>query len=562
MSKFSDATFYLSPSGYKEGFIFPQKPISSNGDVTFTRASSAWRTNLEGQIEESPYNLLSYSEDFSNAIWGSGTGGTGVSPVKSYNTVIAPNGTLTADTIVFNRGVGNTLSDLSVIQQSFTDTALTTYTFSIWVKASTVSDVGKQIFLRIGASGALPPTTLTSDWVRISTTQTNTTAVSAFVQFGNRGTVTSGNSVSVDVWGAQIVRGSLPKNYLYTTNRQNFPRIDYSLGTGNLLLEPQRTNLLLNSIWANSGALPTSWTAGFSTGTLAPVSSIKNAGVSAFRFVCSTQRSEFYQIYTITSGTVLCFSAYVENAAIPVAVNQVLRVGQITGAGTFVFFKNGIVIADSTLVEAGFTYTKQLTCTSTGDFQFRIGAGVSSIITADITLSMPQYEVGAFSTTFIPTTTGSATRLVDSFSRNNLYTNGLLSASGGTWFIHLVNNIPYTRQVYSDALVLRDNAFSNTFVFTFGTSPGTSLVTIRKVVSGVLTALYLTTTPIVKMAIKWNGTTADIFTNGVKVVTATAFTATQLEILSGSGTDTTKSIQQTALWNTPLTDTQCIELTS
>jgi hypothetical protein len=87
-------------------------------------------------------------------------------------------------------------------------------------------------------------------------------------------------------------------------------------------------------------------------------------------------------------------------------------------------------------------------------------------------------------------------------------------------------------------------------------------LSINKSVSGSLTELYITLTDNVKMAIKWNGTTADVFVNGSKVVAATAFTATALQILGGNGIDVPKFINQSALFPTPLTDAQCIQMTT
>jgi hypothetical protein len=70
-----------------------------------------------------------------------------------------------------------------------------------------------------------------------------------------------------------------------------------------------------------------------------------------------------------------------------------------------------------------------------------------------------QLELGAYATTYIPTTTASATRVADSFSRNNVYTNGLIGASGGTWFVELRNNIAYVRDVFG-SLWIGDNSSS------------------------------------------------------------------------------------------------------
>jgi hypothetical protein len=77
-----------------------------------------------------------------------------------------------------------------------------------------------------------------------------------------------------------------------------------------------------------------------------------------------------------------------------------------------------------------------------------------------------------------------------------------------------------------------------------------------------LSPLYTTNTDTAKIAIKWNGSTADVFVNGTKVVSATSFTATNMEFLYGQASDVPKFIQQMALYPSPLSDANCIALTT
>jgi hypothetical protein len=179
-----------------------------------------------------------------------------------------------------------------------------------------------------------------------------------------------------------------------------------------------------------------------------------------------------------------------------------------------------------------------------------------------IRIAAPQMELGAYATTFIPTTTAAVTRLVDTFTRSNIFTNGFITAAGGTWFLDLSSNLALTRDG-STSFFIGDNA-----VGTLGNSinirnnGAAQRLNINKVVAGSLTPLYLTLTDNVKMAIKWNGTTADVFVNGSKVHTATPFTATALQFLGGTGSDVPKFINQSSLFPVPLTDAQCIQLTT
>jgi hypothetical protein len=118
---------------------------------------------------------------------------------------------------LLNRGANNTSSDQSTLQQTITLLTSGTYTFSVYAKATASGDVGKQIFLRAGSAGGLITFTLTANWTRLTTTQTAVASGSNIFQIGNRGTFTADNSVSVDLWGAQVETGSVATSYIPTT---------------------------------------------------------------------------------------------------------------------------------------------------------------------------------------------------------------------------------------------------------------------------------------------------------------------------------------------------------
>lgn len=86
-------------------------------------------------------------------------------------------------------------------------------------------------------------------------------------------------------------------------------------------------------------------------------------------------------------------------------------------------------------------------------------------------------------------------------------------------------------------------------------------LSIVKRIGGATTIIYTTLTDTAKIAIKWNGSTADVFANGVKVVSATAFSETAMQNIF-TGTQTRKFINEMALFPTPLTDAQCLLITS
>ena len=348
-------------------------------------------------------------------------------------------------------------------------------------------------------------------------------------------------------------------------------RIDYTSGVGSWLLEPQRTNLFLNSVWAGGGSLPTSWVLTSSTGTSTAITSIKNPNVTAYRFVTSTQRVEFSQNISLVLNNVYCLNVYVESVTTAITINNMLRISAITGTGTSVFLKNNVVINGATNIEAGNTYSLQFTVTVADTFTIRVGAGSLGNVTGDFVLSMPQFEQGAssiasYSTSFIPTTTAIATRNADAFSLSNVYTNNYITSAGGTWFVELNNNLSLTRDTGSAGLFLDSTIGGFTNGFSLRSSGGGTIpLSIYKYVATSQTLLFNTTASISKIAIKWIGLptqTADVFVNGSKVVSGTAFPITNMEYLVGKAEDLPKYIKSNYLFSTPLTDAECIALTT
>jgi hypothetical protein len=355
----------------------------------------------------------------------------------------------------------------------------------------------------------------------------------------------------------------------------NEPRLDYSLGScPNILLEPQRTNLALrseefdNATWSKTGVIVTA------NNTTSP-SGVQNADTLTADGNFGPKRTE--QTLNVISGTTYTYSVYAKKNT----NNFIQLTGFDSGFGTVVFanfdLNNGVVGS----VGVGTTASIQ----SVGNGWYRCSINLTAILTGasgiqvyivtsatalrkeNNTLSTSvfiwgaQLEAGAYPTSYIPTSSASVTRNADVISRGNIFTNGLVTASGGTWFVELRNNLSLIRDAASSGLYL-DAATGLSNGFAFRNSSLSSRIQIWKAIATVATPVYTTTANNVKIAIKWNGTTADIFENGVKVISATPFTPTNMGNLNASSTDITKYINSMALFPTPLTDTQCIALTT
>jgi hypothetical protein len=555
------ASLLLIPSGYKSGKAYAQIPTNGNGDLTWTRASDAWRTNAEGLIQRVPWNLVTYSEDFSNAAW---LKQSGVS--VTANQTISPDGTQNADLVVGNGTNG-------IYQFGKTVSTTVANTKSVYLRGVSGGEVVR--LQDPSQTIGFTTCTLTTSWQRFTLSEVQSGGVAGLW-------VTNIPSGGIFIWGAQLVEGSSAQTYFPTTDRLNVPRLSYMYGScPALLLEPQRTNLCLYSEQFSD----VTWGKIFSSITANSTTS-PDGNTTADTFTADGSNNQHYVVGstsgTVTSGSSSSYTIYAKkntNNFIQLWISN-------TFGGMFANFdlNNGVV---GTLGTGGTGSNPTSSITSVGNGWYRcsmtfvptttgvVGSLVAMTSSASAvraeanTLSTSVYlwgaqlEVGAYPTTYIPTTTASATRVADSFSRNNIYTNGLITSSGGTWFVELRGNLSLTRDSFADGLQLTNTAITDRFTFTFGAgSPATGLVTIRKAVGGTLTSLYTTTTSTTKIAIKWNGSTADIFVNGTKQVSATAFTATQLENLTSTGADTPKFIQAMALYPTPLSDTDCTTLTT
>ena len=80
------ASLVLIPSGYKEDTVYSVIPSNGSGDMSFTRASDGTRINSDGLVEVCPWNLLTYSEQPTNAAWIKQNAGTTFTLTDNFTT--------------------------------------------------------------------------------------------------------------------------------------------------------------------------------------------------------------------------------------------------------------------------------------------------------------------------------------------------------------------------------------------------------------------------------------------------------------------------------------------
>jgi hypothetical protein len=579
MSLLDDASLLVTPNAEKEGKLYSIIPTNGNGDFSVTRATTATRVNAAGLVELVPYNLLQQSEMFSQAIW------TKQQSSISANIITAPNGTLTADKLI----------DTAILGQHRIDQTSTInagdYTFSVFLKKAEIDTA----YIRIGLEGAnfnltsgttFNPIGVTSSivdfgngWYRCIITKTNSAANEVVrINLKDINNISyAGNGVDgFYVWGAQLVEGTSALDYQMTETRLNIPRLDYSLGScPNILLEPQRTNLALRSEEFDN----VSWVKNASSVTAN--SAISPSGIQNADTLTADGTLNFHTI--IQSGSATSGVTYTHSIYAKKNTNNFI---QLFGTGTiyttstiFANFDLNLGVVGSVGAGATATITSVgngwYRCTMTATATFTTTGGViipclvssatspraeANTLTTSVFIWGAQLEAGAYPTSYIPTSSASVTRNADVISRGNIFTNGLITASGGTWFVDLRNNIVRTRDNTTTSVVFGDVTGTNTF-FLRADFP-TDRISILKRTAGTPLLLFTTTATTCKIAIKWNGSTADIFQNGVKVITATSFSSTNLESLVCQGTNIPLNFNSMALFPTPLTDTQCIALTT
>jgi hypothetical protein len=363
----------------------------------------------------------------------------------------------------------------------------------------------------------------------------------------------------------------LNENGLIETISSNVPRIDYTNGDGVILIEPQSTNVqkysedFSNAVYTKVGCSLTTNTIvspygnvtadkiiedtsnGYHTiDILQPPVTAGNYTVSVF--VKAAERTKFQiEGYFALTGNVTF-----DLTAVTATTNSPAKNGKIQSYGNG-WFRCQATFSDLTGTNAQILFN---ILNDSGANNY-VGNGISGLY-----LWGAQLEAGQNGTSYIPTTSSAITRNTDLITKSNLYTNGFITNVGGTWFVELNNNIPLFRTATGTGISLSTTSSGNP----------TSGICIRHPSSTVqlrLTAFinynssgWATTSDICKLAFRWNGTTIDIFENGIKVRNDLPFTVTQMEFLRTNNEDVKKSFKSNILFPLPLTDEECINLTT
>jgi hypothetical protein len=387
MSAFYDqASLVVVPSGYKSGKIYAQKPLTTDGQLTFTRASTATRVNASGLIEAvasgvprldytnsscpklllepQRTNLVTYSEQFDNAAW------LKTAASITANTSVSPDGYANADTLTEDNtsNLHRTLNYISAVTGS-------TYTASIFCKAGSgtrnlailfgcgfgeqevVFNVNNGTVVQVSnATGTI--TSYGNGWYRCTATATSQQTTTICVQYQLRDGVNQiyqGNGTSsLIIYGAMAELGAYATSYVKTEAATVTRVADAASKTGiSSLIGQTEGTLFVELVWK---------------GHIAAFQSIEIFGNSNNRIgIYSYDATNTFRWFVFGNG-LLPFENNITSALV---IGQRYKIAIAYKSGASVAYVNGTQTFSSS---ATFTFNNAL-----NDLYYRLGSGVDPL---------------------------------------------------------------------------------------------------------------------------------------------------------------------------------------
>jgi hypothetical protein len=541
-----DASLIITPNAYNEGILYDVVPNTTLGDMNVVRATTATRVNSAGLIEVVPRNLLTYSNDFTDASWLK----SGVT--ITANTTIAPNGTTTASKIVED-GFLITYGVYKGITTGFR------YSHSIyakkgerdWIKVNAIHGANQSVWFNLAngtigtnnTSGTPSIENVGNGWYRCSINNTIHNVAASFFSVmpctnNNVETYTGTIGSGIFIWGAQLDLSATVTEYFPTTTRLNIPRIDYTNGScPSLLVEPQRTNMQLYSNALNL------WT-------------LSNTTVTA-NYAISPDGTQNANRVQFTTGGLMYYGSNGSAGSNTLTVYAKAKNGV---SAKFRFFANGYTLLSDDKIANGewqkFTFTYTFSALTAGLAIATTGAD-------DILFYGFQHEIGSYATSYIPTVASTVTRNADVISKTGI--SSLIGQTEGVFYVEISG---FTNDLSGRVITIGNNTFSNYMHISLRNISGLARFVITA--NGVNIRDFSTSiiqNNINKLAIKYSQTGYSMWLNGIKV--ASGITACNFNLLNTFKTSEVDNsnpyfgnINSVQLYKTALTDAECIALTT
>jgi hypothetical protein len=340
------------------------------------------------------------------------------------------------------------------------------------------------------------------------------------------------------------------------------PRIDFTGGTGQILLEPASTNLITYSedLAVGSGGTSSQNNAATTPSSLPS----PDGGTNAFTFIYDgTNNSSIKKPTTISADQVVTLSVFIKKTAdTPTfSADNEIQIGIFGNVVSTVSLNLGNALNAATTGE-----WVKYSVTATGDSD---GGSTNPNLRCDVAAQVDvfgwQLETSSFATSYIPTSGSTVTRNKE--EANNSGDTSLISSTEGVLYAEIAafadDNIPRN-------IALSSGNRTNTVEIFYGTSTNQISFKIRANNSNVTVQNRTVSdrTQLAKVAIKYKSGDIEFFINGVKEVDRTdSFTfsssLSELAFDRGDGSDEFEGkVKCVAVFKEALTDAQLISLTS
>jgi len=279
------------------------------------------------------------------------------------------------------------------------------------------------------------------------------------------------------------------------------PRIDYTGGgCGKLLLEPQRTNLLLQS----NNFINANWSISDITLNSNTLDTLSPEGVNNATKITTITYPTLFSVIAVSAQTQYTFSFYAKKGTLATPKLAI----RDDSNGAFIVQDISYTISTDEWTRVQYTVTTPIGCTSLRVYPLR-GSGGGTIY-----LYGMQVEQGSYPTSYIPTTTTSVTRTQDSASKSGI--SSLINSEEGVLYIEstaLANDATWRMMSLTDGtsnnkvnIAYKDA--SNTISAQYRIS-NVAVVEFTHVVPSITTNL--------KIAFKYSLNNFSLWINGVKV---------------------------------------------
>jgi len=214
-------------------------------------------------------NLITYSNDLNGPGWQKTGAGTGLNSIVTSNTVVAPDGTLTAARLLLDVQGGRTSGDYSRVWYNGYAPVLKQGLGQVWLKSNTADSYTIQLWL----GGPAATVTVTPTWQKFDFSHADTVNIQV-IYFGNQATT---NQADLAIWHVQYEEAqanscALAGEYVPTLNGIASQPFAYLLGTQNITCWGD--SITENTAGANGTSYPNVLKA------LYPSVGVKNKGVA------------------------------------------------------------------------------------------------------------------------------------------------------------------------------------------------------------------------------------------------------------------------------------------